>query len=118
MSISIFGNKTMMIFEIPIRGQRMSREQILRILKTFKEEYAGEFGILSLGLFGSAARGDSKESSDVDVVVKLQKQDMFHMIGIKQYLEEKLCVPVDVISYRERMNAFLKARIDKESVYV
>ncbi|MEJ2705956.1 MAG: nucleotidyltransferase domain-containing protein [Sedimentisphaerales bacterium] len=96
----------------------MSREEILRILKEFKEEYAGQFGIVSLGLFGSAARDDTKESSDVDVVVRLKKQDMFNMIGIKQYLEETLRVPVDVISYRERMNAFLKDRIDKESVYV
>ena len=96
----------------------MSREEILQILKKFKEEYAGQFGIVALGLFGSAARDDAKESSDVDVVVKLKKQDMFNMIGIKQYLEEILRVPVDVISYRERMNAFLKNRIDKESVYV
>ena len=96
----------------------MSREEILRILKRFKDEYANQFGIVSLGLFGSAARGDAKESSDVDVVVKLKKQDMFNMIGIKQSLEEALHVPVDVISYRERMNAFLRDRIDKESVYV
>jgi len=96
----------------------MSREEILRILKRFKEEYAGQFGIVSLGLFGSAAREDARESSDVDVVVKLRKQDIFHMIGIKQSLEETLHVPVDVISYRERMNAFLKDRIDKESIYV
>ena len=96
----------------------MSRDEILRILKKFKEEYAGQFGIVSLGLFGSAVRDDVKKTSDVDVVVKLKKQDMFNMIGIKQSLEETLHVPVDVISYRERMNAFLKHRIDKESVYV
>jgi predicted nucleotidyltransferase len=96
----------------------MSREEILQILKRFKEEYAGQFGIVSLGLFGSAARDEATESSDVDVVVKLRKQDIFNMIGIKQYLEQMLHVPVDVISYRERMNAFLKDRIDRESVYV
>ena len=40
------------------------------------------------------------------------------MIGIKQDLEDALHTQVDIISYRERMNAFLKQRIDKEAVYV
>jgi len=101
-----------------MRPQIMSREEILKILKTFKEKHAGQYGILALGIFGSVARGEAKESSDVDVVVKLKKQDLFNMIGIKQDLEETMRVPVDVISYREQMNAFLKTRIDEESLYV
>jgi len=96
----------------------MSREEILKILKAFKEENSEKYGITNLGLFGSAARNENQSGSDIDVVVKLKKQDLFHMIGIKQDLEESLHVPVDVISYRERMNAFLKTRIDKESLYV
>jgi len=56
--------------------------------------------------------------SDIDIVVKLEKQDLFNMIGIKQDLEDALHTQVDIISYRERMNAFLKQRIDKEAVYV
>ena len=96
----------------------MSHTEILRILKAFKEEHARQYGILALGVFGSVARDEAKESSDVDVVVKLKKQDLFNMIGIKQGLEEALHTPVDVISYREQMNRFLKIRIDKESLYV
>ena len=41
-----------------------------------------------------------------------------NMIGIKQDLEETLHTNVDVISYREKMNTFLKNRIDKEAIYV
>ena len=96
----------------------MSREEILAILKAFKEECAEKYGIMSLGLFGSAARQENQADSDVDVVVKLKKQDMFHLIGIKQDLEETLRAPVDVISYRDTMNTFLKNRIDRESLYV
>ncbi len=58
------------------------------------------------------------ELSDIDVVVELGKQDLFNIIGIKQDLEEQFSKPVDVISYREKMNQFLKKRIDKEAVYV
>jgi len=96
----------------------VSREEILALLKTFKGECAEKYGITSLGLFGSAVRGENRPDSDVDVVVKLKKQDMFHLIGIKQDLEETLRASVDVISYRDTMNPFLKNRIDRESLYV
>ena len=96
----------------------MSRAEILEILKAFKGRYAEKYGITNLGLFGSAARDENQEGSDVDVVVRLKKQDLFNMIGIKQDLEETLHTQVDVISYREKMNPFLKNRIDRESLYV
>ena len=96
----------------------MSREEILEILKTFKKKCAEKYGITYLGLFGSAARNEKQANSDIDVVVKLKKQDLFHLIGIKQDLEDTLHTHVDVISYRNTMNAFLKNRIDRESLYV
>ena len=96
----------------------MSRAELLKILKTFKEKNAVKYEITALGLFGSAVRDENQKESDVDVVVKLKKQDLFHMIGIKQDLEATLHTHVDVISYREQMNAFLKSRIDKEALFV
>jgi len=96
----------------------MSRAKIVKILKAFKEEYAEQYGIISLGVFGSTARDENQAGSDVDVVIRLKKQDLFNIIGIKQALEEMLHTNVDVISYRETMNSFLKNRIDKEALYV
>jgi len=96
----------------------MTRAKIVKILKAFKEEYAEQYGITSLGLFGSTARGENQSGSDVDVVIRLKKQDLFNIIGIKQALEETLHTNVDVISYRDTMNSFLKNRIDKEALYV
>ena len=84
----------------------------------YKENCAEQYGIISLGLFGSAARDENRADSDIDIVIKLKKQDLFNMIGIKQDLEETLHTNVDIISYREKMNAFLKNRIDKEAIYV
>jgi len=96
----------------------MSHTEILKILTAFKETCAEQYGIISLGLFGSAARDESQANSDIDIVIKLKKQDLFNMIGIKQDLQETLHTNVDVISYREKMNTFLKNRIDKEAIYV
>jgi predicted nucleotidyltransferase len=54
----------------------------------------------------------------VDVVVELGQPDLLSLVGIKQELEELLHRPVDVVRYRERMNAYLKRRIEQEAVYV
>ena len=96
----------------------MERKEIIRILRGFMDMNKDRYEIIRIGLFGSAARGSMNEQSDIDVVVELGKQDLFNIIGIKQDLEEQFSKPVDVISYREKMNQFLKKRIDKEAVYV
>lgn len=54
----------------------------------------------------------------MDVVVVLGNQDLFNLIGIKQDLEDQLQIPVDIVSYREKMNQHLKRRIDGEAPYV
>lgn len=96
----------------------MNREAIIEYLKKFKEENKDKYHIERLGFFGSVARNTANDDSDIDIVVVLTRQDLFEIIGIKQDLEENLKFPVDVVSYRERMNSFLKKRIDKEAVYV
>ena len=96
----------------------MDRELIIQSLKKFKEENKNKYHIKSLGVFGSVAKNRMRENSDIDIVVNLTKQDLFELIGIKQDLEERLKYPIDIVSYREKMNSFLKKRIDEEAVYV
>jgi hypothetical protein len=96
----------------------MDRDRIIDALIKFKEENKHKYNIINIGVFGSAARNSMVADSDVDVVVILENQDLFSLIGIKQDLEERLKVSVDIVSYRDKMNAFLKGRIDKEAVYV
>ncbi len=95
------------------------KDEILLHLRRFKGEKQERYTILKLGIFGSAARDHMTAESDIDVVVvELGKTDLFYLIGIKQELEEQLHRKVDIIRYRDSMNAFLKKRIDKEAVYV
>ncbi len=96
----------------------MDREEIIQLLKIFKEENKSKYHITKLGIFGSVAKNRMKEESDIDIVVNLTKQDLFELIGIKQDLEERLKYHIDIVSYRETMNSFLKKRIDGEAIYV
>ncbi len=96
----------------------MDREKILQVLTDYYKTKRKQLGITRLGIFGSVARGEIIKTSDVDVVVELNKPDLFTLIEIKQELEVKLNRPVDIVRYRNRMNAFLKKRIEKEAIYV
>ena len=96
----------------------MNRNEIILALRRYKEKNQNKYRIIRIGIFGSAARDTMKEQSDIDVVVELEKQDLFNIIGIKQDLEEQLQQAVDIVSYRKNMNDFLKQRIDNEAAYV
>jgi predicted nucleotidyltransferase len=100
------------------KDRTMNKEHLVSFLERFKIKNQERYDILRMGIFGSVARGTNVEQSDVDVVVVLKKQDMLNLIGIKQDLEEELHLSVDVVSYREGMNRFLKKRIDAEAFYV
>lgn len=96
----------------------MTRNDVLGTLSKYLQSRQGEYGILRLGVFGSAARDELTGRSDVDVVVELARPDLFTLVGIKQELEGLLQRNVDVVRYRGRMNALLKERIEREAVYV
>ncbi len=55
----------------------MSRSDILKILKEFKENHAEEYGILLMGVFGSVARDQATEKSDVDIFLKTKTPNPF-----------------------------------------
>ncbi|VGO11640.1 hypothetical protein PDESU_00185 [Pontiella desulfatans] len=96
----------------------IAREQVLDSLRSFKEEAGVRFGIESLGIFGSVARGLVADDSDVDVVVKLATPNLFTLSRLRIELEDRIGQHVDLVSYRSRMNSFLKERIDQEACYV
>ena len=96
----------------------MQRELAINLLKTFKENNQQKYGIEALGLFGSTARDEAKLTNDIDVCIKTQKANLFELVHIKQELEELLSTPIDIVRVRDKMNPFLKNRIEKEAIYV
>lgn len=100
-------------------GKRvLSLDEVLKVLKKRKAEFESDFGVTAVGVFGSLVRGKNRPDSDIDVVVKMSKPDLFYMVHIKEKLEADYQAKVDIVHYREKMNVFLKNRIDLEAVYV
>ena len=107
-----------MTYDEDERMETIRKENVLQDLKRFQREFGPRYGILSLGLFGSLARDAASEDSDIDIVVRLKEPNLFTLSRIRIELEERLHRHVDIVSYRERMNPFLKNRIQQEACYV
>lgn len=96
----------------------LRRAQLEERLRAFKEQYAEEYHLLALGYFGSYARGEAGIDSDVDIVFDTDTPNLFKVIAMKCDLEELLERPVDVLQLRGLTNPKLRARVEKEAVYV
>jgi len=100
------------------KGLIMTRNEILQSISDFQKEKQDEYHIRKIGVFGSVARGQIRDDSDIDVVVELDDPDLLILVGIKQDLEEVLQRSVDIVRFRDAMNAFLKQRIEQKAIYV
>jgi uncharacterized protein len=95
----------------------LSRESVLRELRRHLSQFGRMYGVTRIGVFGSAARDQLRQDSDIDVVVEMKEPDLFYLVHIKDQLEKDLNRRVDIIRYRDTMNRYLKARIDREARY-
>ena len=95
----------------------LDRTQTIEKLRSTRQYLSEHYGVSSMLLFGSVARNEQKEGSDVEVCVEM-KPNLFNRAGVKVYLEEILGCPVDVVRMRENMNQLFKKQILKYGVRV
>jgi len=75
-------------------------------------------GAKKIEIFGSYARGEQKETSDLDVIVEFEKRkSLLELVGIEQELEDALGIKVDLLT-RASISPYLIERIEKESKVV
>jgi predicted nucleotidyltransferase len=89
----------------------------LELLKQYKEKNGHKYGIVRLGIFGSVARGIQTEDSDIDIYIEGEPQSLFTMSHIKMELQDLLGREVDIVRLREKMNPYLREKIEKEGIY-
>jgi len=77
-----------------------SREEILNALRLAKPELERDFGVARIALFGSYARGDATDDSDVDVLVEVAPSIGLRFVDLADRIEEILALPTDVVSRR------------------
>lgn len=96
----------------------MNKNEIVSYLKSHKEEFNTRFQISKIALFGSYARGENRDDSDVDIAIETPLSDYFLLYDLKEELEKQFHSKVDLVRVREKMNASLKKRIASDGIYV
>ncbi len=97
----------------------MDRDRIASIVREHAAEIRAR-GVTRLDLFGSAARGDAGETSDIDIVVDVapgRKFSLIDLAGLRSLLCELLNRETDVL-VREDLRPSFRAEIDRETVRV
>ena len=76
-------------------------------LTSFKSAFAQKFGITKLGIFGSVARMENTENSDIDIVVEVQKPSLQLMYELKEALKQLFKCEVDLVRFRDALSSSL-----------
>ena len=79
----------------------MTKEKIIDILNNLKVEVSEKYKADLKGIFGSYARGEQSQESDIDIIVEFHKgATLLDLVRLSNFLEDKLQTKVDVVSQR------------------
>ncbi len=97
---------------------RLTRQRLLVIMRDRLPEMMRMFGVVSLRLFGSAARDKLRDDSDVDVLVEFTTAATYtRYMGLKFFLEDLLGRQVDLVTTKALRQEFRLA-VDQEAISV
>ena len=98
----------------------LSREQLLAELRALKPQFERE-GVAHMSLFGSRARGDNRQDSDIDLIMDLSPDEslsLLDIIGIGHRVEDRVGLPTHIVLRRSAPKRFLiRTAPDEVSVF-
>lgn len=93
----------------------MKRDDVLNILQSHRANLE-DFSVKSLILFGSVARDEATEESDVDLLVEFEKPvGLFTFAGLQRYLETLLGCSVD-LGTPDSLKSYLRETVMRDAV--
>jgi len=96
----------------------MNRGQVLSLLNQHREDIQRRFAVKHLALFGSAARDEMHEGSDVDVLVEFEGPATFDgYMDLKFYLENLFKTSVDLVT-EKGVKPRMRPIIQRDLIYV
>lgn len=94
----------------------IDKTNILNYLKEHYSEFKNKYNVEKIGLFGSYARDEATENSDIDIFVKM-KPSLFDMVAIKEQIENDLDRKVDIIREHKNIKPIFLKMIQKDLIY-
>ena len=97
-------------------SKKIDRSNILNYLKEHYSEFKNKYHVEQIGLFGSYARDEATENSDIDIFVKM-KPSLFDMVAIKEQIENDLDRKVDIVREHKNIKPIFLKMIQKDLIY-
>ena len=96
----------------------MTRAEVLERLRAHRPTLAERFGVVELAVFGSFARDEATDESDLDILVRFDTPPNWRAyFGAQFYLEDLLQRPVELAT-REDVRAEMRPQVEREAVDV
>lgn len=95
----------------------ISKSSAIEILTKLKPLLKERYMLHSLALFGSYARGEQNEQSDIDILVDVDASLGLNFISLAETLEKELGTPVDLVSSRAIKQRY-RDIVNSECIYV
>ena len=96
----------------------LTGNQIINRLKEEKPFLIQNFGVVDIGIFGSFAKGQAREDSDIDIIVELIEPRFEWLAGLQVYLEKKFNHKIEIVRKVTKRNSRFNKRVEKEIIYV
>jgi len=96
----------------------LTKTEYLNKLQQFKSQYSSEYCIDRIGIFGSVARNEQTEKSDIDIYYEGKSLGLKSLVEFPMQLEKFLGVPVDVVRKHSNLRPSFVKRIMQDIIYV
>lgn len=94
-----------------------SREEIFATLQRLKGEIVARFSVSRIGIFGSVARGEQTEASDIDILVEFSRPiGFFTFLELEEFLSRNLGASVDLVT-PDALKPVIRERVTAEVAY-
>ena len=96
-----------------------STEEIVAYLRNNKRLFYDRFGVTRMGIFGSFIRDEQTRSSDIDMVVEIEKsrKNIHSFLKLKRFLEKELARKID-LGFEHSLKPMVREKIIGQIIYV
>ena len=95
----------------------LSKTDIINLIRAEKTFLKNEFGVVTIGLFGSYAKDEQDIESDIDILVELKEPRFEWISGLQMYLEKRFDKKIELVRKSDNVNRRFTQRIENEVIY-
>ena len=96
----------------------MKKNEIINTLQSDKQFLTDNYGVVSIALFGSYAKGLENKDSDVDFIVEFKEPSYSLLMGLYSYLENKFNSKIEIVRKGPHLSERFLNSIKKDLIYV